>query len=122
MTCANGSQVAREEDNRWIACEMEAGVEAIGDGGVYCVQRRADHDQSAGIERLAVAESEIIANGIICASSGYPARTHGHQPPPLPSAGISPKMSPAHQLPLQATLLDRQDVPALDELSHPCLP
>src|SRR3546814_7749848 len=89
MTCANGSQVAREEDNRWIAFEIEAGVAAIGDGGVDCVQRRADHDQRAGIERLAVAESEIIAHGILRASSGSPARNPGPPPPRLPSAGVS---------------------------------
>src|SRR3546814_14384584 len=96
MTCANGSQVAREEDNRWIACEMEAGVAAIGDGGVDCVQRRADHDQRAGIERLAVAESEIIAHGILRASSGSPARHPGPPPPRLHSAGVSLTMSAAH--------------------------
>src|SRR3546814_8318542 len=68
-------QMARKQNNRRITFEIDAGVAAIGDGGVDRMQRRADRDQRAGIESLTVAEGEIIIHESLRVSSGSAAHT-----------------------------------------------
>src|SRR3546814_11386212 len=67
--------MARKQNNRRITFEIDAGVAAIGDGGVDRMQRRADRDPRAGIESLTVAEGEIIIHESLRVSSGSDART-----------------------------------------------
>src|SRR3546814_8654919 len=67
--------MARKQNNRRITFEIDAGVAAIGDGGVDRMQRRADRDQRAGIESLTVAEGEIIIHESLRVSSGSAAHT-----------------------------------------------
>src|SRR3546814_9721104 len=99
---AHRPQMARKQNNRRITFEIDAGVAAIGDGGVDRMQRRADRDQRAGIESLTVAEGEIIIHESLRVSSGSAA--HTSVPPLLTFSPLMLRRSEEHTSELQSLM------------------
>ncbi len=78
-------EVAREQRDRRVALEIDAGNAAIFHGPLEGVKRRGDGGQAAGVDRLHVTERHVLGHG---KAPGQTERIPALDPPlPLPSCG-----------------------------------